>query len=76
MSDYIRLLTSSSITINHIASILEENGIPTLIKDNTESGRLAGFGTVPNDVELFINKSDLTKAQEVIKENNIDISLA
>ena len=68
MSDLVRLLTDSSIIINRIASLLEENGIAFLIKDNTESARLAGFGTTPNDVDIYVNPSDLEKAHEVIEK--------
>lgn len=68
MNEHIRILTNSSITINRIASILEENSISTLIKDNTESARLAGFGTSQNNVDLFVNKSDFEKANKIIEE--------
>jgi hypothetical protein len=68
MSEFVRLLTSSLITINRVASILEEKDIPALIKNNTESARLAGFGTQQNDVDLFVNKSDFEKAKKVIQQ--------
>jgi len=68
MNEHIRILTNSSITINRIASILEENNIPSLIKDNTESARLAGFGTSQNNVDLFVNKPDFEKANKIIEE--------
>ena len=68
MSSQIKILTGSSITINRVAQVLDENGIPTFIKDNVEAGRLAGFGTAPNSVDLFINEADLEKSREIIKE--------
>jgi hypothetical protein len=68
MSKHIKILTSSSIIINRIASILHQNNIQTLIKDNIESARLAGFGTSQNDVELFVDESDLENAQKIINE--------
>jgi len=61
-------LTSSSIIINRIASILDQNNVTTLIKDNVESARLAGFGTSLNDVELYVKDSDFEKAQKFIEE--------
>ncbi|MEM9052053.1 MAG: DUF2007 domain-containing protein [Bacteroidota bacterium] len=66
MSNQIKILTDSSITINRVAHVLDENGIPAFIKDNVEAGRLAGFGTTPNSVDLFINETDLEKASEII----------
>ncbi len=68
MSEFVRLLTSSLITVNRIALVLEQKDIPALIKDNTESARLAGFGSPQNDVDLYVNKSDFEKARKVIQE--------
>ncbi len=67
MSDLIRLMSDSSIVINRIATILEESGIPFMIKDNTESGRLAGFGTSQNDVDIHVKASDFEKAKEIVE---------
>jgi hypothetical protein len=68
MSEFVRVLTSSLITINRVASILEEKDIPALIKDNTESARLAGFGISQNEVDLYVKKSDFEKAKKVIQQ--------
>ena len=68
MNKHIKILTSSSIIINRIASILNQNNIQTLIKDNVESARLAGFGISSNDVELYIDNSDVESAQKIINE--------
>ena len=67
MKEHVRLLTDSAIVINRIAQILDENKIPSLIKDNVESARLAGFGTSPNEVHLYVYKSDVDKAKKIIK---------
>ena len=68
MSEFARVLTSSLITINRVASILEEKDIPALIKDNTESARLTGFGISQNEVDLYVKKSDFEKAKKVIQQ--------
>ncbi|WKN46272.1 putative signal transducing protein [Tunicatimonas pelagia] len=68
MNEHVKMLIGSSIVINRAASLLDENNIPTLIKDNVESARLAGFGTLQNEVELYIYKSDLKRAQLIIEE--------
>ena len=68
MNKHIKIFTSSSIIINRIASILNQNNIQTLIKDNVESARLAGFGISSNDVELYVDNSDLESAQKIINE--------
>lgn len=68
MNEHIKILTSSSIIINRVASILDYNNISTLIKDNVESARLAGFGTSLNDIELYVKDSDFETAQKIIDE--------
>ena len=68
MKNHIKILTSDSITINRVASVLESENIKVLIKDQTESGRLAGFGVPDNSVELYVQEIDLQKAQGFIAE--------
>jgi len=68
MSNQILALTASAITINHLAALLEENDIPYLIKDHTESARLAGFGSLQNDVDLYVQEEDQEKVQMLIKD--------
>ena len=70
MDKHIKILTSSSIIINRIAFLLDQKNIATLIKDNVESARLAGFGTTQNDVPLYVNNSDFESAQKIIEEFN------
>ena len=74
MNLYIRIYTGSAITIERIASIFEQEGIQSMIKDHMESGRLAGFGALPNDVELFVQESDLDNAKNLIQQYKNDLS--
>jgi hypothetical protein len=44
-------------------------GINSVIKDETESGRLAGFGpSIPGLQELYVNKDELDKAIPVVEK--------
>lgn len=70
MDKHVKILTNSSIIINRIAFLLDQKNIATLIKDNVESARLAGFGTTQNDVQLYVNNSDFESAQKIIEEFN------
>ena len=70
MDKHVKILTNSSIIINRIAFLLDQKNIATLIKDNVESARLAGFGTTQNDVELYVYNSDFESAQKMIAEFN------
>jgi hypothetical protein len=76
MKEHIKIFTGNSILINRIVSLLDENNIPSLIRDNEESGRLAGFGVPQNSVELFVYRSDVDEAQKIIDaldlENEMD----
>ena len=68
MKEYNRFFTGSSITVNRLADLLGRENIPYIIKDHTESGRLAGFGTTGDSVELFVLKSDQTRAEKVLED--------
>ncbi|MFN2431064.1 MAG: putative signal transducing protein [Cryomorphaceae bacterium] len=62
-----RILTDSSIVVNRIMQLLDEEQIPSIVKDNVESARLAGFGTPTNNIDLYVNKSDVDRAEEILK---------
>jgi len=68
MNDLVRLTTKSMLIINTLAALLEQNGIPTLIRNHNDSARLAGSGTLPNDVDLYVNPADLEPAQKLLRE--------
>jgi len=68
MKEYVLVFTSSEIIIHHLQKLLNEIKIPSLIKDAGESGRLAGFGTQYNSVELYVFNTDKEKAIKVIKD--------
>ena len=66
MKNLIKLYTDSTISINRLAELLHENGISSMIKDNNAAGAITGFGTIQNTVELFVEKYDSEKAEQVI----------
>jgi len=68
MNDLTLIHTGDSIFINRIASLLNENGIPSLINDIQESARVAGFGVPDHSIELYVNKSDVPRAQKLIQD--------
>lgn len=65
MGEFVKLVTSSSININRIAALLNKNNIPSMVKDNVESARVAGLGISQNSVEPYVNSSDLERAQKI-----------
>ena len=67
MEDYVNVFTGSGILINRLASLLKENNSRFIIKDEKESGRLAGFGTTGDSVEIHILNTDLEGAKNIIQ---------
>ncbi|HKL02914.1 MAG TPA: DUF2007 domain-containing protein [Cryomorphaceae bacterium] len=70
MKKLVKIITDSSITVNRIAMLLEDNGISTHNKDNVESARLAGFGVPQNSVDLYVYESEVERAQKIIADFN------
>lgn len=73
MKEHIKIFTGTSILSNRLGFLLDEKGIPSIIKDSQESGRLAGFGTTGDAVELHIYTSDLEKATPIIEAFKTEI---
>ena len=63
---YIKMFIDNAVLVNRLCSLLKNEGINAVIKDNIESGRLAGFGTFNGTVELFVLQTDFEKANSVI----------
>ncbi|MGB0974226.1 MAG: DUF2007 domain-containing protein [Flavobacteriaceae bacterium] len=65
-SKHIKLHQGSNIILNALKYELNERNISCIIKNNTESGRLAGFIAGDDSNDLFIFEEDLSKAKEVL----------
>jgi hypothetical protein len=67
-SNYIKIYTGSFIIAQLIIDQLEAIGISPVIKDETESGRLAGFSaSVPGYQELYVRQEELDTAIPVVE---------
>lgn len=64
---YKLLFSGSSIEVMLLKGLLEQEGIPPIIKDRATSGVLAGFygGDV---VQLLVKEDVLDKAKQILKE--------
>jgi len=71
---HIKIFSETPIFINRLRSLLEEQNIGSLVKNQFESGRLAGFGAPMNAVDLFILNSDLEKASIIVDDFKKEIS--
>ena len=68
MREHIKVYTGSLILINRLVQLLEEQNITSIIKNHRESGRLAGFGTTGDNVELHVYNSDIDKTEKILKD--------
>lgn len=67
-TDYIKVYTGSMVVVQLLIDKLQEIGISPIVKDEMESGRLAGFGaSIPFQQELFVHQDELDKAVPVVQ---------
>ncbi|MFC5682837.1 DUF2007 domain-containing protein [Flavobacterium sp. MAHUQ-51] len=52
---------------------IEAIGVDVLMKDNIQSARLAGFGSMGAAVELFVQETEFAKVNPVIEEFRLNI---
>tara|TARA_B110000902_G_C13722594_1_gene365751 strand:+ start:104 stop:331 length:228 start_codon:yes stop_codon:yes gene_type:complete len=66
-SNYSKLYAGSFIVVQLITQNLEKQGITPIVKDETESARLAGFGTPTYGFqELYVHASEQSKAEAIV----------
>jgi Putative prokaryotic signal transducing protein len=67
-SHYIKIYTGNFIIVQLITTKLEDIGISAVIKDESESGRLAGFGSsIQGQQEVYVHENELEKALPIIE---------
>lgn len=69
-NDMMKIYSDTEININRIRSELAKIGIPSMIKNEFQSGLIAGFGVSSNAVDLFVNTPDFEEASKLIQELN------
>ncbi|GGW33334.1 DUF2007 domain-containing protein [Arenibacter certesii] len=66
-SDYIKIFSGNFLISNRIKAELMDIGITPVIKDETESGRLAGFPSAMQGVqEIYVQSEEADKAKSVV----------
>ena len=66
--DFIKIFTDNAISVLAIRNALEEKNIVAVIKDDSESARLAGFGMVaPGLQEVFVHEDELDQAIRIVE---------
>jgi len=68
-SDYTRIYNGNFILVNRIKGALEDLGIIPIIKDEGESQRLAGYGSMNQGFqEVYVHNDELDKAQAIVDQ--------
>lgn len=66
--DFIKIFTGNAINVLALRNALEEKNIVAVIKDDSESARLAGFGMVaPGLQEVFVYEDELDQAIRIVE---------
>ncbi len=67
-SNYTKIHTGNFIITQLIVDRLQERGISAVVKDESESGRLAGFmASIQGQQELFVNNEELDEAIQIVE---------
>ncbi|APQ16351.1 putative signal transducing protein [Maribacter hydrothermalis] len=68
-STYKKVFGGNSIVARRIELLLKDNSIEPILKDESESARLAGFGTpLPDLIQIFVHKDEEIKALALINQ--------
>ncbi len=74
-SKHIKFFVGSLIQIQRLQLDLDDNQIPSLVKNNFQSGLRSGFyGGSPSQVELFIYQEDKEKATPILEKFKQEIN--
>ena len=68
-SEYIKVFGGNFILVTRIKSELEAMGIVPIVKDEGESQRLAGYGSLNQGYqEVWVNNDELDKATAIVEQ--------
>ncbi len=67
-SKHITLHEGSIIILQSLKHALNTANISSIIKNNTESGRLAGFVAGDNSNQLFVYEEDAIPAKKILRD--------
>ena len=74
MDDYVKIFSGSFIIVQLVLDRLKGAGISAIVKDDTESGRLAGFASsIPGFQELYVSKDEVEYAMPIVDEVNAEL---
>ncbi len=68
-----KIFSGSEILAQALQQKIEAIGVETIVKNNIQSSRLAGFGSTGVAVEVFIQEVDFGKANPIIEAFRLSI---
>ena len=75
-SSYINVFNGNFLIVQQIIGALKDVNINAIIKDESESSRLAGFGNLNQGYqEVFVHESEKEKADEIINKIKTDLKI-
>ena len=70
-SNYKKVFGGNNIEAHRVELTLKDNDIEPILKDETESARLAGFGSpLPELIEIYVHMDEEEKALALITQLN------
>ena len=67
-SEYEKIYTGSSIKATYLKTLMEDAGIPLILRDDQVSARTSAFGMdYANGVKILVNKKNLVKAKHIVQ---------
>lgn len=70
-SNFKKVFGGNSIKAQRVELTLKDKGIKPIVKDETQSARLAGFGSpMPELIEIFVHKDEEEKTLTLISQLN------
>ena len=62
----VKVYSGNEIMAASVKNKLEEAGISIIVRDNIQSATLAGFGSLGQVVNIYVNEEDAEKAKTII----------
>ncbi len=67
-SKLVRIFVGTSINADYLKSVLNKNGIESIVRNMLQESSLAGFAAASSDnaASVFVEEQDLEKAEEIV----------
>lgn len=64
---YVKIFFGPAVQVINLCNALDKVSIVPVVKDRTESARLAGFGSFSSDQEVWVHPDEEKLAKEVLE---------